>query len=83
MSPAPNWKTLLTGPVARMLGRGVLEQLFSKMASDATLVGTIAKNVAEREDPELVWSKLSPKQRQLWQQRVETTIREVGQRLLD
>lgn len=80
--PASSWQHLL-GPVARLLGRGVIDQLFSRMAGDTGLVLAIARKIAEREDPDLVWVKLSSKERQLWQQRVEETLRAVGQHILD
>jgi hypothetical protein len=82
VSPPQNWRTTLA-PVARLLGRGVIEQLFARMALDPALVMDLAKQAHQREEPGDDWSKLTPKQRGLWQQRVETIVRAVGQRILD
>jgi hypothetical protein len=82
VSPPQNWRATLA-PVARLLGRGVIEQLFARMALDPVLVIELAKLAHQREEPGEEWSKLSPKQRGLWQQRVEVIVRAVGQRILD
>ncbi len=82
MSPPQNWRTTLA-PVARLLGRGVIEQLFARMALDPALVNDLAKQAFQREEPGEEWLKLSAKQRAAWHQRVEVIVRGVGQRILD
>ncbi len=74
------WRSYL--PMIKLLGAGVVEQLFNRMADDATLVAELSKQLAEHEDPGVVWTKLEKKERHARAVQVQFVIRAIGRRLL-
>jgi len=73
------WRAYL--PALRMIGGGLIDQLFTRMADDVQSVGQIAMALAE-DDGHESWEKLTVSERKAYMRRVQFVIRRVGRSLL-